>query len=617
MAAEPAANSDHQAISAAGAGTVLGVNRSVTGQIWQYRTTDDRAVATLCQRAGVSEPLARILCGRNIGTAQVDDYLNPTLRNLLPDPDTLTDMVKGVKRLTQAIEAGESIAVFGDYDVDGATSSALLSKFFDHIHQPYRVYIPDRQKEGYGPNVAAFRALIAEGAKVIVTVDCGTLSFEPIAAANTADGGGADVIVIDHHTPGEDLPAACALINPNRHDDLSGCGNLAAVGVTFMVLVALNRELRKTGFYARKNLDEPKLVNLLDLVALGTVCDVVPLTGLNRAFVTQGLAILTRGQNLGLATLSEVARISNRPGVYELGFLLGPRINAGGRIGASDLGVNLLTATSAEMARHLAIELDRLNAERRELEAQMLHAAMDQAERSHADDPDIPVVVVADKDWHPGIVGIIASRLKDKFHRPTFVIGVTDDGTGALVGKGSGRSIAGVDLGSAVLAAKEEGLLVNGGGHAMAAGLTIDAANIPSLASFLSDRLRDAVAANDTRVKKIDAVVSAAGANYDLFEQMERAGPFGAGNAEPVVAISSVNVSYSDVVGDSHVKCTFTDPVSKKNVYGIAFRALGTPLGDLLTSGGCPIHVVGKLRRDDWRGGRAVQLIVDDAAPAV
>lgn len=614
MASEPAANSDHNAISAAGAGTVLGVNRSVTGQIWQYRTTDDRAIATLCQRAGLSEPLARILCGRNIGTAQVDDYLSPTLRYLLPDPDTLTDMVKGVKRLAQAIEAGESVAVFGDYDVDGATSSALLSKFFDHINQPYRVYIPDRQKEGYGPNVEAFRTLTADGAKVIVTVDCGTLSFEPIVAANA---GGADVIVIDHHTPGEDLPAACALINPNRHDDLSDCGNLAAVGVTFMVLVALNRELRKSGFYTRKNLEEPKLVNLLDLVALGTVCDVVPLTGLNRAFVTQGLAILARGQNLGLATLSEVAGISSRPGVYELGFLLGPRINAGGRIGASDLGVKLLTAADPQMARHLAIELDRLNAERRELEAQMLHAAMDQAERSHADNPETPVVVVADKDWHPGIVGIIASRLKDKFHRPTFVIGLADDGTGTLLGKGSGRSIAGVDLGSAVLAAKDAGLLVNGGGHAMAAGLTIDADKIPSLASFLSDRLRDSVAANDARVKKIDAVLSATGAGYDLFAQMERAGPFGAGNAEPVVAISSVNVSYSDVVGDSHVKCTFTDPVSKKNVYGIAFRAMGTPLGDLLMNGAIPIHVVGKLRRDDWRGGRAVQLIVDDAAPAV
>jgi len=589
---------------------VLGVQSSFSGQVWRYRCTDERAILGLSQHYGLSEPLARLLAGRNVTAAQVETYLDPRLQSQLPDPSLFADMDPGAARLAEAIEGGEKIAVFGDYDVDGATSSALLSRYLRHLGVPFTVYIPDRQKEGYGPNVPAFEQLVGSGARLLVTVDCGTQSFEPIDRAKAL---GADVIVLDHHAPGPELPRAFALVNPNRHDDLSGCGQLAAVGVTFIMLVALNRELRRRGWFQRKGVLEPNLLSLLDLVALGTVCDVVPLTGVNRAFVAQGLKILRRGQNVGLAALCEVAQLTRQPGVYELGFLLGPRLNAGGRIGNAHLGVRLLTATSKQSAWQIAIELDRLNAERRQIEAEMLAQAVNLAEQQLETDPDMPVIAVDHRDWHPGIIGIVASRLKDRFHRPAMVIGFGEDDTGHTIGKGSGRSIPGVDLGAAVLAAKAAGLLVNGGGHAMAAGLTVKPEKIESLSAFLAEFLKQSVKDNFQRVLKIDALIGAQACSAELLEAFERAAPFGPGNAEPVVALPNVLVSYCDLVG---VKCTLKDPVSAKTVHAIAFRAYDTPLGDGLFRQDGPIHVAGKVRRDDWRGGQAVQLVIDDAARA-
>lgn len=600
---------DTVAIQGSDESCVLGVSTSLLGQSWIYRTNSDRMIMGLAQRHSLSEPLARILTGRRVDADGVEAFLSPRLKDHLPDPGILRDMERGVGCLADAIINDKKIAVFGDYDVDGGTSSALLSKYFEAIGHSIQSYIPDRQSEGYGPNVAAFEKLAAQGAQVIVTVDCGTHSFEPIDRAGELS---VDVVVVDHHIPGEQLPEAAAVINPNRHDDLSDCGNLAAVGVTFMLLVALNRHLREASWFDQQGVTEPNLMQFLDLVALGTVCDVVPLTGLNRVFVKQGLNVLRRRQNIGLVALCEVAQLSKEPGVYELGFLLGPRINAGGRIGESNLGLRLLTSKTKESAWPIAVELDRLNAERRELEAHMLHEAMAQAEQLIAADSSVPVLVLSSADWHPGIIGIVSSRVKDRFHRPSILIGLDDQGQG----KGSGRSISGVDLGAAVLGAKDKGLLISGGGHAMAAGLTIDADKISEFHQFLCDDLAEDVRKRSKRELKIDAVISASGATLDLLEEFAQAGPFGAGNPEPLIAIPNIEVSYSDVVGEDHIRCTLRDPVTRKTVNAIAFRAANNALGQALQAQDGRIHTVGRLRKDDWRGGRNIQFTIEDAALA-
>lgn len=597
----------------------LGVARSLLGRRWRLRAGDERLGLALAQRAGLPEILGRVLAGRGVAPDDVDDFIKPSLRRLLPDPARFHDMEAAATRLAEAIAQGERIAVFGDYDVDGATSSALLKRFFSAIGQPLRVYIPDRQKEGYGPNIAAMRKLAAEGVRIVVTVDCGTLAFEALAEAKKL---GLGVIVVDHHLAEPMLPEALAVVNPNRLDEAPGFGQLAAVGVAFLLLVALNRALRQRGYY--EGAAEPDLLGWLDLVALGTVCDVVPLTGLNRALVAQGIKVLRGRANIGLAALADVAGLNEPPGAYHLGFLLGPRVNAGGRVGLSDLGTRLLACNDTREAADLARELDRLNKERQEIEQQVLAEAMLALEQIPE---DAPLALVAGEGWHPGVIGIVAARIREAAGRPSFVLALDEQG----LAKGSGRSVPGVDLGGAVVAAKQAGLLVNGGGHAMAAGLTVAAGGIAALQDFLAERLAPQVArAGADASLGLDGALSVGGASVELYEKLELLGPYGSGNAEPRFAIANARLMQADVVGERHVRLLITgDDGQGPRLRGIAFRAMdgagagghnkagGGALGEALLAAratGRPLHLAGHLRADYWRGERRIQLVVEDAA---
>ncbi len=591
----------------------LNVLTSATGRLWLSRLADDRTALTLAQRLGLPEVIGRILAARGVSLSEADANLSPSLRTSLPDPSVFKDMDAAAERLAEAVRSGEQIAIFGDYDVDGATSSAVLSRMLTAVGGQVRIYIPDRISEGYGPNSKALLGLGAEGVTLVVTVDCGTLSFEPLRQAAEA---GLDVIVVDHHQAEPELPQAVALINPNRLDDQSGHGQLAAVGVAFMLAVAVNRALRKAGWFEGSARAEPDLLSLLDLVALGTVCDVVPLTGLNRALVAQGIKVLKKRRNIGLAALMDVAEIDTAPGTYELGFLLGPRVNAGGRVGRSDLGARLLTTENFAEAAELAAELDLFNQERKIIEAGVQEAAITKLDQRIANkDTPPPVVLVAEKGWHPGVIGIVAGRLKERYARPTIVIAIDESG----IGKGSGRSVPGVDLGAAVVAAHQAGLLIAGGGHAMAAGLTVEAGRIDELQAFLTERIARALAdVPPVRALKIDGAISPGAASAELMELVEQAGPFGAGYSEPVFALAAVRIAYADVVGEAHVRCRLVGDDGTK-LSAIAFRCLDTGLGEALLEarGATKLHIAGKLRRDKWRGGDAVQFIIEDAAPVV
>lgn len=586
-------------------GPFLGVERSVTGRRWRARNTgDDRLSLQLAQRLGVPELIARLLAAREIAADAADRFLKPTLRDWLPDPSHLLDMEKAVERLVAAVKNRELIAVFGDYDVDGATSSALLHRYLASVGGKVRVYIPDRMTEGYGPNAPALRKLKAEGASVAITVDCGTTAFDALSEAKAA---GLDVLVIDHHTAEPSLPEAFAVVNPNRLDETSPHRTLAAVGVAFLLVVGLNRALRKAGWFASR--PEPDPLAWLDLVALGTVCDVVPLVGVNRALVAQGLKVLRRRANAGLAALADVARVQTEPEAYHLGFLLGPRVNAGGRVGRSDLGARLLALDDASEAKAIAAELDRFNAERQAIEAQVLEQAMVRA----GELADAPVMVVGSEGWHAGVIGIVASRLKDHFNRPVCVVAVERG-----IGKGSGRSIAGAALGPAVIAARQAGLLINGGGHAMAAGFTVDAERIADLAHFLGEHMKPQLSAIDpVQSLGFDGALAPAAATPELVELVQAVGPFGAGNAEPRFALTGVKIVKADVVGEKHVSCVMTGSDGSR-LRGIAFRSLDNGLGAaLLQARGSALHVAGKLRLDTWNGRRQAQLHVEDAAPAL
>ncbi|MHA1600192.1 MAG: single-stranded-DNA-specific exonuclease RecJ [Alphaproteobacteria bacterium] len=591
----------------------LDVERSVSGRRWEERLADPRQGLALAQRLDVPEVVGRMMAARGIGLDDAAAYLEPTLREALPDPLCLKDMDAAVARLTRAVTTGEAIAIFGDYDVDGATSSALLHRFLRAVGAEPRVYIPDRIAEGYGPNERALLELRRQGAAVAVTVDCGIAAFAPLDAAADA---GLDVVVLDHHTAQPALPKAVAIVNPNRldevdpKDDRHGLRCLAAVGVTFLLVVALNRALREAGWYNRDGQAEPDVRQWLDLVALGTVCDVVPLTGLNRALVAQGLKIMASRGNAGLAALADVAGLKERPEAYHAGFILGPRVNAGGRVGEAPLGARLLATDDAGEAAAMAHRLNEYNTERRAIEARVLEEAISRAEEDNAA-PGGPVFVIGE-GWHPGVVGIIASRLRERFAAPAMVIAI-DTGTG--VGRGSGRSVPGVDLGAAVIAAQQEGLLVNGGGHPMAAGLTVRPERLTDLRDFLDKRLRAALdTANYRPALGLDGALQPGAATAELVRQLDRCGPFGTGNVQPRFAIPAVRVVHANVVGENHVRCILAGS-SGQRLKGIAFRALDTEMGKLLLqSGGRPIHLAGKLRPDDWAGRDAVQLIIEDAA---
>lgn len=601
---------------------VLGVTQSASGRRWLARPVDDRTGLALAQRFDLPDVVGRALSARGVDLDTAESFLTPRLRDLLPDPSVLQDMDAAAERLVRAVRDGEAIAIFGDYDVDGATAGALLARFFAAVGVPVRLYIPDRITEGYGPNTAAMMRLRAEGMQVIVTVDCGISAFEPLAAAADA---GLDVVVVDHHMAEAALPRAAAVVNPNRLDDTSGQGVLAAVGVAFLLAVAVNRALRDAGWYGDRQV--PDLLALLDLVALGTVCDVVPLTGLNRALVTQGLTVMARRQNPGLAALADVAGADAKPDAYLAGFILGPRVNAGGRVGEAGLGVQLLTTKDAGEAAAIAAKLDQYNGERRDIEAQVLEEALAQVEDGTAtgggDAPgggvapgggDAPcgMIMAVGEGWHPGVIGIVAGRLKDRFHKPTFVVALDGD-----MGKGSGRSVGGVDLGNMVVAARQAGLLINGGGHKMAAGITVARDQVEALRAFLDARISAEVAEKGiVPTLMLDGVVAASGAQLALVEALERLKPFGAGNAEPRFAIDGVRVKFAQVVGKDHVRCTLAG-ADGAQVKAIAFRAAGQPMGDLLMGNhGLPIHAAGKLRLDNWQGRRGVQMVLDDVAQA-
>lgn len=582
----------------------LDVENSLTARRWRLRSENERLGLAIAQRLDVPEIVGRVMAGRGVPLEEAEQYLTPQLRHLLPDPSSFKDMDTGAMRIAAAIEAGERIAVFGDYDVDGATSSGLLKRFFNAIRQPLDIYIPDRMKEGYGPNAAAMDTLKARGIDLIVTVDCGIVSFDVLAHAKEI---GLEVIVVDHHQAETRLPEAVAVINPKRHDESQNYTYLAAVGVTFLLVVAINRALRKAGWYSESR-PEPDPRHWLDLVALGTVCDVVPLIGLNRAFVAQGLKVMARRGNAGLAALADVAGLDETPGTYHAGFLLGPRVNAGGRVGRPEYGPELLSSDSPEKCRELAGYLDRYNKERKEIEAGVQAEAMLMVEKS--DLKNDSVIVVAGEGWHPGVIGIVASRIKDAYQRPAVVIAL-EGGTG----KGSGRSVPGVDMGAAVGAARHKELIIAGGGHMMAAGLTIATDRIDEFRAFLNDRLaKDVSEAAKTASLGLDGALSVDGATTELIALMDQAGPYGAGNPEPRFALPNVRLVQASIVGENHVRCILTGTAGRGRLAGIAFRALETPLGDaLLGHNGGSFHIAGHLRKNSWQGKVSAQLMIEDA----
>jgi single-stranded-DNA-specific exonuclease len=589
----------------------LGVERSATGRAWRDRL-DDRGSArslAITQRHGVPEMLARILAGRNVEVDGVEAYLDPTIKRLMPDPDVIVDMKPAANRIADAIVRGEQVAIFGDYDVDGATSTALLASFLRIAGVDPLIHIPDRIFEGYGPNIDAIGSLARRGAKLLVTVDCGTTSTEPLAEARRL---GLDTIVIDHHQADENLPIAVAVVNPNRLDDLSGLGHLAAVGLVFLAVVAINRELRRRGFWSAAR-PEPDLMALLDLVALGTIADVVALKGLNRAFVAKGLIAMRRRERVGLTALMDVARLSGPPEPWHLGFMLGPRINAGGRIGRADLGAQLLLCADSTDAAALATQLDHLNRERQAIELAAVAEAEAEALAALGIEEKGAVVVTASPRWHPGVVGLVAARLKERFGRPAFAIALGPGETGT----GSGRSVAGVDLGRTVRRAVAEGVLLKGGGHAMAAGVTLKTGALGEFRAFLEQHLAaDVEAARRDDALLVDGALTARSATAELVATLAAAGPFGAGNPEPVIALPAHAIAHAEEVGHAHVRARL-QAGDGAAINAIAFRVAGQKLGHaLLKSRGRVVHVAGTLAVDRWQGNERIQLRMIDVALA-
>ncbi|WP_279379365.1 single-stranded-DNA-specific exonuclease RecJ [Sphingosinicella humi] len=582
---------------------VCGISRSILGQPWRWRG----AAAGEADAAFVPDDLVdQLLMARGVTREELERHRAPTLRSFMPDPSVFRDMDRAAERLADAVEGRESVTIFGDYDVDGATSAALLIRLLRTLGCEPQAYIPDRLMEGYGPSGEALVRIAEGGAKLIVTVDCGAQAFEALEMARTA---GVDVVVVDHHKCASALPVAHALVNPNRLDESQeGAvhGHLAAVGMAFLLGAALVRELRRREFFAGR--DEPRLIDLLDIVALGTVADVAQLKGLNRAFVTQGLKVMAGRRNIGLAALIDASRLTRAPTATDLGWALGPRINAGGRVGKSDLGVRLLTTEDPAEAREIAAELERLNEERRAIETLVLEAA----EGLCKGQGNRAVALVAGEGWHPGVIGIVAGRLKEKLGRPAIVVALDGDG----IGKGSGRSVAGVDLGAAVLAAKDSGLLIAGGGHAMAAGLTVARDRIEALTDFLDERLADGVAqSRDGRALLLDAVLAPGGVCPDLCDALEAGGPYGAGWPAPRVAAGPVRIVKADVVGSGHLRLIVSGDDGRR-IKAIAFRMADSQLGQVLLA--APSHrklwIAGRVKRDDWGDRPSAELHLEDAA---
>jgi single-stranded-DNA-specific exonuclease len=589
----------------------LGVERSARGLKWVERLPASQAHlgAAIAQRHNLPEIIGRLLAARDVSLDEVPDVLNPTIRALCPDPATLTDMDKGAERLARAIAARENIAIFGDYDVDGASSSALLYRFLASHGLSPRIYIPDRITEGYGPNPEAIGTLIDDGASLIVTVDCGSTGFEPLEVAAKR---GIDVVVVDHHQVNEELPAAHAIVNPNRQDCLSGQGHLCAAGVTFLLCIALQRKLRAKGFYAKAK--APDLLGWLDLVALATVCDVVPLKGVNRAFVVQGLKVLKNRQNPGLKALCDAAGVNKPPTPYTLGFMLGPRINAGGRIGDAGLGARLLATEDILEAGHIAATLDRLNRERREIELKTVEEAAAWADRALIEDPACPIIIAGSAEWHKGLVGLAASRLTDRFQRPSLIFS-HDESTGDATG--SARSIAGVDIGAAVRGAVESGLAKKGGGHTAAAGVTVRQAGMAEFAAYMREAVGPSYrAAAASATLAVDGALTPRSATLEFAEQLEHAGPFGQGNPAPRFCMPSVRLTMLKEFSGGHLRCALQS-TDGAQISAVAFRAAQSELGAALAHGrDLACHVAGRLTRDEWGGRNRVEFQIEDVAAA-
>lgn len=575
-----------------------------SGRRWTLRDFDQATARAIETELSCAPALSRLLASRGVRAGEAAKYLQPSLREFLPDPSSLADMDRAAARISDAIVKGEACGVFGDYDVDGTSGSAILKAFFSAIGAPLDVYLPDRLLEGYGPSAEAFRILRERGASLVMTVDCGAAAHQAIDAAARE---GLEIVVLDHHQmDGPPPERAFATVNPNRPDDRSGLKTLSAAGVAFMAIVAINRALKERGFFSAR--PAPDLLQFLDLVALGLVCDVMPMTGLARVLTAQGLKILAGGGNPGLKALGATCGVGANPTTYDLGFLLGPRINAAGRIGHARLAFELLTTDDEARRKRLADQLHVMNAERQQIEKDVQEAAVAIIERERLHQK--PVIVAAGDGWHPGVIGIVAGRIKDRYERPTIIIGV-DGG----VGKGSARSLSGVDIGAAFRGAKAQGLLVAGGGHAMAAGLTISADAIGDFASYLEMTCKDDVErALRNRMRMIDGVVAASAVSGAFAALIESAGPFGPDNPEPIFVVSYLRVERTKIVGDGHLSCELADATGER-IRAIAFRALGEPLGNLLQNGG-RLHVAGRIKADNWRGNGAAQFQIVDAAEA-
>ena len=584
-----------------------GVTHSALGRKWVMRETDERAALAMSQALGLPDIVARVLAGRGIGIDDAEKFLSPTLKDLLPDPSRFVDMDKAADRLVDAIQANEKIAIFADYDVDGATSSAVLARFLRACGTEPIVYIPDRIKEGYGPSASAMKKLAEQGAKVVLMLDCGTTAFVSLKAGKDE---GLEILVIDHHEAESQLPDVYALVNPNRMDEDRVYGHLCTAGLAFMLAIATNRSLRKRGFWTDGR-TEPVLTRWLDLVALGTVCDVMKLEGINRAFVVQGLKVMAKRDNIGLRALGDVAGINSAPEAYHLGFVLGPRINAGGRIGEAGLGADLLRTDDTAKASAIATRLDFLNGERRDIEAAVFEGAFQQVEAMK----DLgSVVVVADEGWHPGVVGIVASRLVERYSRPACVIALN-----GAEGTGSGRSVIGVDLGAAIIAARQKGFLIKGGGHAMAAGFSVSTEGLNDFRAFLDERVEQQSGGGAVSPDlRLEGALSISGATVELAEEVSRLAPFGPGNPEPRFALKAARLTFSDIVGKDHIRFSLAASSGGGTLEGIAFRVVGTPLGDLLLSvRDQTIHAAGRLKADTWQGRTRVKFHLEDAALAL
>jgi single-stranded-DNA-specific exonuclease len=584
----------------------LGVSKSLSGRLWRERPAEAETVRRHQMALGLSEPLARAMASRGVAADAGDIFLNPTLKAQFPNPSSFADMDRAATVLVDALERRRPMVVFADYDVDGASSAAQLVRWFRALGHELPIYVPDRVLEGYGPSPAAFRRLKEDGAELVITVDCGAAAHDALACAAEI---GLDVVVIDHHLMREgEIPAVAALVNPNRADCASGQGHLAAAGVAFVLLAALNREARKRGLFAERA--EPDIRQWLDLAAMGAICDVTRLTGFNRAIAAQGLKVMSAWRNPGLKALMDVAKSEGPASVFHAGFILGPRINAGGRIGRADLGARLLSTDDPAEAEAIAAELDALNASRKEVEREVIEQAVAVIEKE-MNLADAPMLLVAADGWHPGVIGIVAGRLRERYRKPVMVVGVD---RAANVGKGSGRSQPGVNLGRAVQAAFDQGLLLAGGGHAMAAGLSVRPDTIPELREFLCAALADEqeVAAAEDALE-IDALVATAGCDRALWNDFQRLAPFGPGNPEPLFALADVRVERPMALRGGHVRVTLTDGSGGK-LKAVAWRAEDTEVGRRLLVEGGAVHVVGRLKPDDWQGRQSVELEIEDVA---